>query len=84
MTEGRSIAVVCVAGRRSRIKNPNPITKIKHSLSRKGFIKYCLFSFAAMSILRIPDIAGAVSQMETGVHPDEVEVTQAMHEWFAR
>ncbi|MCJ1425307.1 hypothetical protein MMC29_003195 [Sticta canariensis] len=35
-----------------------------------------------MSILRIPDIAGAVSQMKIDVHPDEVEVTQAMYEWF--
>lgn len=50
----------------------------------KGFVIYRLFPFAAMSILRIPDVAGAVFQMETRVHPDEVEVTQAMHEWFAR
>lgn len=37
-----------------------------------------------MATLRIPDIVGAVSQMETGVHPDEAEVTQACNEWFGR
>ncbi|MCJ1468394.1 hypothetical protein MMC07_007022 [Pseudocyphellaria aurata] len=35
-----------------------------------------------MTTLHIPDIAGAVSQMETSVHPDAVEVSQACNEWF--
>ncbi|MCJ1461977.1 hypothetical protein MMC07_000577 [Pseudocyphellaria aurata] len=36
-----------------------------------------------MTIIPIPDLLAAVSEMETSVHPDELEVTEASNEWFA-
>lgn len=37
-----------------------------------------------MATLEFPNIVGALSGWETGVHPDEPEVSQASSEWFAR
>lgn len=69
-------------------KSLQPIAKIRNHISsfkEKTLIKKHLFLLvAAMTILRIPDLVDAVFQMEVGVHPDQVEVTQASDEWFAR
>lgn len=37
-----------------------------------------------MAALRIPDMLGGISQMETAIHPDYKDVKKASEEWLRR
>lgn len=83
MTAESLAADVYKAGRSSRARIPSPIARIR-KIFPKELDQETVFAVAAMTILRLPDLVGPISPMETGLHPDEVEISQASSEWFGR